>query len=77
MLTVEGKLFKRIPMTIMQEPLSMAPTQHWEQAIAPGQPQPTHPSNKIGKSFLQQKMKFIKGAENLRPILGTQTFFGL
>ena len=27
------------------------------------------------KFFLRQKMKFIKGAGNLRPISGTQTFF--
>ena len=37
---------------------------------------PPHPPH-IRKIFLQQKMKFIKGARNLRPILGTQTFFGL
>ena len=32
---------------------------------------PTH----IRKIFLRQKMKFIKGAGNLRPISGTQNFF--
>ena len=30
-----------------------------------------------GKIFLRQKMKFIKGAGNLRPILDTQTCFDL
>jgi hypothetical protein len=29
----------------------------------------------IGKIFLGQKMKFLKGAGSLRPILGTKTFF--
>ena len=41
----------------------------------PGQPgRPPHPPH-IRKIFLRRKMKFIKGAGNLRPILGTQTFF--
>ena len=59
------------------------------QAIAPGPPgvggkgvfgaldspdRPTHPHH-MSKIFLRHKMKFIKGAGNLRPILGTQTFF--
>ena len=37
----------------------------------PGQPRPTHPPTHITKIFLWQKMKFIKGAGNLRLILGT------
>ena len=42
----------------------------------PGQPRPTPPpTTNIRKIFLRQKMKFIKGAGNLRPIFGTQTFF--
>ena len=40
---------------------------------APGDA-PTHPHEKI---FLRYKMKFIKGARNLRRISGTQNFFGL
>ena len=40
-----------------------------------GQPQPTHPPTHIKKMFLRQKVKFIKGAGQLRPILGTQTSF--
>ena len=39
------------------------------------QPRPTHPPIHIRKIFLRQKMKYIKGAGNLRPVLGTQTFF--
>ena len=42
---------------------------------SPGRP--THPPTHIRKTFLRQKMKFIKGAGNLRPILGPQFFFGL
>ena len=34
-------------------------------------PQPPH----IRMGFLRQKLKFIKGAGNLRPIFGTQTVF--
>ena len=42
----------------------------------PGQPSPTNPPPPhIRKVFLRQKMKFIKGAGNLRPMLGTQTCF--
>ena len=41
----------------------------------PGQPRPTHRPTHIRKFFLRQKMKFIKGAGNLKPILGTETFF--
>ena len=33
---------------------------------------PPHPHQ---KNFLRQKMKITKGARNLRPILGAQTFF--
>ena len=40
---------------------------------SPNRPPPPH----IKMMFLRQKMKVIKGAGNLRPILGTQTFFGL
>ena len=32
------------------------------------------PAPNVRKTFLRQKMKFIKGAENLRPSLGKQTF---
>ena len=42
-------------------------------APAPADP-PTHPPTQIRKMFLRKKMKLIKGAGNLRPILGTQTF---
>ena len=38
---------------------------------APADP-PPHPHQKI---FLRQKKKFRKGPRNLRPVLGTQTFF--
>ena len=44
---------------------------------SPGQPHPTHPPTHIRRIFLQQKMKFIKGAGNLRPVSGMQTFWGL
>ena len=40
----------------------------------PGQPRRTDPPTHIRKIFLRQKMKFIKGAGNLRPILGTNFF---
>ena len=42
--------------------------------LALAQPRPTDPPRHIRKNFLRQKMKFIKGAGNLRPISGTQTF---
>ena len=35
------------------------------------------PTHDIRKSFLGRKMKFIKGAGNWRPIVGTATFCGL
>ena len=35
----------------------------------------THPPTHIRKFFLRKKMKFIKGAQTWRSILGTQTFF--
>ena len=38
-------------------------------------PAPGRPPTPYQKFFLQQKMKFIEGAGNLRPIVGTQTFF--
>ena len=38
-------------------------------------PAPADPATHIGKIFLGQKMKFIEGAGNLRPILGAQPFF--
>ena len=37
----------------------------------PHQPRPTQPPTQINKIFLRQKMKFIKGTGNLRPILRT------
>ena len=40
----------------------------------PGQPRPTDPPTHIRKICLVQKMKFIRRAGNLRPILGRQTF---
>ena len=40
----------------------------------PGQPWPTDPQTNIRKICLRQKMKVIKEAGNLRPILRTQTF---
>ena len=40
-----------------------------------GQPWLTHPPTDIRKIFLGQKMKFIKGAGNLSPNVGTRTFF--
>ena len=43
----------------------------WDVA-SPGQPNPPLHGRKI---VLRQKMKLIKGAGNLRPILGTQTCF--
>ena len=42
----------------------------------PVQPRPTHPATHIRKVFLGGKMKFIKGAGNLRPILGHNFFWG-
>ena len=39
---------------------------------SPGRPPPPPPTH-IRKLFLRQKMKFIKGAGNLRPNFGTQT----
>ena len=42
----------------------------------PSHGRPTHPPTSE-RIFLRQKMKFIEGAGNLRPILGTPTFVGL
>ena len=39
-----------------------------------GQLRPTPSPSHIRKTFLWQQLKFIKGAGNLRPIVGTQTF---
>ena len=38
-------------------------------------PAPADPPTHTRKIFLRQKMKLIKGAGNLRPMLGTQNFF--
>ena len=40
-----------------------------------GLPSPGPPT-RIGKIFLGQKVKFIEGARNLRPILRAQSFLG-
>ena len=42
-----------------------------------GQAQPTPPPTHIRKLFLSERMKFMKGARNLRPTFGTRPFFQL
>ena len=47
----------------------------WGGCLGPWPARPTHPPTRIRNTFLRQKVKFIKGAGNLRPAFGTQTFF--